>query len=70
MEKTMKKLETKGDLWKSMADFLQRDLERVKIHAIKIEDTYKEAREDHLKNSEKERSKTEKELSSLNVQIT
>jgi len=63
----MKKSQTKGDLWKSMADFLQRDLERVKIHKMKIEDAYAKASEKQLKNTEVERTKTEQELDRLKL---
>lgn len=59
MEKIMKKLETKASLWKSMADFLQRDLERVKVHSMQIENTWERAKEDHLKQGEIERTNTE-----------
>ena len=41
-----------------MADFLQRDLERVKINSMQIESAYAKAKEEQLKNSEKERSAT------------
>jgi len=52
-----------------MADFLQRDLERVKTHSLRIENAYQKAKETQLKNTEKERSNTESELDRLKTSI-
>jgi len=48
-----------------MADFLQRDLERVKVHSMTIESAYTKANEEQLANTEVIRTKTEDELERL-----
>lgn len=69
LEQSRRKLLTKVDLWKSMADFLQRSLEREKVKFKKIEEAFVLAKVSSMKKNEKERQNTDSELQKLKKQV-